>query len=153
MRSDRFLRKINLIDETPSGNAGTVFVCWWVSVNVGCLFSDKLRGAFVLGHGLHDAAHFPFLFLKAATEKGHEYFHEHFAVVHGTVHFFFVDGHRDFTALHKHVRHEAELVVCKFRHDCFGNGETVNDGVAGGELRILFVGGTQEACIEVCVVS
>ena len=117
------------------------------------LLSNKLRDAFVLGHGLHDAAHFPFLFLEAAAEEGDEHFHEHFAVIDGTVHLFFVDGHRDFAALHEHVGHEAELVVCKFRHDCFRNSEAIDDGVPWRELRILFVGGAQETGVEVGVVG
>ena len=69
------------------------------------------------------------------------------------MHLFFVDGHRDFAALHEHVRHEAELVVGKFRHDGLGNGEAIHDGVARRELRVLLVGGAQEACVEVCVVG
>ena len=117
------------------------------------LLPNELRDAFVLGHGLHDAPHFPFLLFETAAEEGDEHFHEHFTVVHGAVHLFFVDGHRDFTALHEHVGHEAELVVREFRHDGFGNGEAVDDGVPWRELRILFVGGTQEAGVEVGVVG
>ncbi len=117
------------------------------------LLPNELRDAFVLGHGLHDAPHFPFLLFETAAEEGDEHFHEHFAVVHGAVHLFFVDGHRDFTAFHEHVGHEAELVVREFRHDGFGNGEAVDNGVARCELRVLFVGGAQEARIEVCVVG
>ena len=117
------------------------------------LLSNKLRDAFVLGHGLHDAPHFPFLLFETAAEEGHKHFHEHFAVIDGTVHLFFVDGHRDFAALHEHVGHEAELVVCKFRHDCFRNSEAIDDGVPWRELRILFVGGAQEAGVEVGVVG
>ena len=118
-----------------------------------CLLSNKLRDALVLGHGLHDAPHLPFLFLEAAAEECHEHFHEHFAVIDGAVHLFFVDGHRDFAALHEHVRHEAELVVCKFRHDGLGNSEAVDDGVGGRELRVLLVGGAQEARVEVRIVG
>ena len=69
------------------------------------------------------------------------------------MHLFFVDGHRDFAAFHEHVRHETELVVSKFRHDGLGNGEAVDDGVARRELRVLLVGGAQEARVEVRVVG
>ena len=117
------------------------------------LLSNKLRDALVFGHGLHDASHFPFFFLETAAEERHEYFHEHFAVVDGTVHLFFVDGHRDFAAFHEHVRHEAELVVCEFRHDGLGNGQAIDDGIARRELRVQFVGGTQETGVEVGVVG
>ena len=117
------------------------------------LLSNELRDAFVLGHGLHDATHFPFLFLEAAAEEGDEHFHEHFAVVHGAVHLFFIDGHRDFTALHEHICHETELVVGEFWHDGLGNGKAIDNGIPWRKLRVLFVGGAQEAGIEVCVVG
>ena len=117
------------------------------------LLADELRDAFVLRHGLHDATHFPFLLLETAAEEGDEHFHEHFAVVHGTVHLFFIDGHRDFSALHEHICHETELVVGEFRHDGLGNSKAIDDGVARRELRVLLVGGAQEAGVEVCVVS
>ena len=76
----------------------------------------------VLDDAIQNAGYIPIFFANAATEKGDENFHEHFAVVNGAVHFVVVDRELDLTldAL-EHVGEIAKLMALEFRQNRTGD--------------------------------
>ena len=108
----------------------------------------------VLDDAIQNAGYIPILFANAATEKGDENFHEHFAVVNGAVHFVVVDRELDLTldAL-EHVGEIAKLMAREFRQNRTGDAQAIDIRIARQKLWMLGVGDVQKSRIEVCVMG